>query len=151
MPMRWPDLAVRGTGSLWMMLMRTVLQGRRALMLAVVVTGLLVGLVGMHHLSVAPQDTYATMAPTQMVDAGMPSDPAAPPPHDGGGHDSGLLHLCLAVLTAVAVLIVSAVLWRRPRAVATVRRVGTSVPRTAPRAPPPTAPARLALLCVLRT
>lgn len=132
------------------MLVQAVVRGRRALLLAVGVTALLVGLVGMHHLSVAAQDTHAATASTQMTDTGMPSDPAEPP-HDGGGHDSGLLHLCLAVLTAVAVLVASAILWRRPRAVAIARRSSTSVLRTAPRAPPPTAPARLALLCVLRT
>jgi hypothetical protein len=117
------------------------------LLLAVVVAGLLVGLVGMHQLAVAPA---AGAAPVSHVTEGMPVDPGGPP-HGDDGHDRGLLHLCLAVLTAAAVLIVAVVLWRRGRPRSVVRRVARARPRTAPRAPPPTAPARLALLCVLRT
>ncbi len=118
-------------------------------MLAVIVAGLVVGLVGMHHLAVAPSLDVAPVSH-------MPEDPPAEvgdaaPPHDGGTHESGLLHLCLAVLTAVAVLIASVVEWRRSSAEPSVRRVAMPRSRTAPRAPPPTAPARLALLCVLRT
>lgn len=133
-----------------MVLMQGALRGRRAFMLAVVVTGLLMGLVGMHHLSVASEASTAVPASSHMSDPGTPSD-RQESPHDGGGHDSGLLHLCLAILAAVAVLVASGVLWRLSRPVTKARRVGTSGLRTAPRAPPPTAPARLALLCVLRT
>lgn len=124
-------------------------RGRRALMLAVVVAGLLVGLVGMHHLPVAPAPDVAPVSHVVEDPSAGSGDPA--PPHGGGDHESGLLHLCLAVLTAIAVLIAFVVGWRRTAAGSVVRQVAMSRPRTAPRAPPPTAPARLALLCVLRT
>lgn len=114
---------------------------RRALLLAAVVTGLLLGLVGMHHLAAGPAAAHMSTAA---------ADPTGPDRTDPG-HDDGLAHLCLAVLTAVAVLVVSAVSWSRPGTAAPARRPGTSRRWTAPRAPPPTAPARLALLCVLRT
>lgn len=127
------------------MVIRSVVWGRRAFLLAVLVTGLLAGMVGMHHLSVA-LDVPATVA-APMSDPAMGSDPA----HQSEEHGTGLLHLCLAVLTAVALLLMSAVLWGRPDTAPVVGRGGTSNPRTAPRAPPPGAPARLALLCVLRT
>ena len=117
---------------------------RRALLFAVVVTGLLLGLVGMHHLSTGP------VAATHMSGSAAPADPMGPD-RPGRGHDDGLLHLCLAVLTAVAVLVASAVAWSRLRPRPAPRRFGASRLWTAPRAPPPTAPARLALLCVLRT
>ncbi len=117
-------------------------------MLAVVVAGLLVGLVGMHHLAVAPAPD---VAPVSHVVEDPPAGSGDPAPSHGGEHGSGLLHLCLAVLTVIAVLIASVVVWRRTAAGSVVRWVAMSRPRTAPRAPPPTAPARLALLCVLRT
>lgn len=117
---------------------------RRALLLAVVVTGLLLGLIGMHHLAGGPA------AATHLSGPVAPADPMGPD-GPGPGHDTGLLHLCLAILTAVAVLVVSAVAWSRPAPATGPRRFGTSRLCTAPRAPPPTAPARLALLCVLRT
>lgn len=145
--------------------------GRGAFLLAVVVTGLLLGLVGMHHLSVAPHSgaslpgaphSAASLPGTSPPDAhGGPaaaaSHPAAAPldgpvpPDDDGGHGSEVLHLCLAVLTALAILVVSTAVWWLPRPLTAARRVGVSRRWTAPRAPPPTAPARLALLCVLRT
>ncbi|GAA2571221.1 DUF6153 family protein [Pseudonocardia hydrocarbonoxydans] len=127
-------------------------RGRRAILLGVLVAGLFVGLVGMHHLSVTPDGASASavaMAGSDVAMAGSDMDPG--PGHSGGDHGSALLHLCLAVLTAVAVLLVSAVLWRRPGLARIAPRAGTSGVRPAPRAPPATAPARLALLCVLRT
>lgn len=120
-------------------------QGRRAIMLGVLVIGLLAGLVGMHHLSVTPD--AGSVAATAMSEPDTKPDPA----HPGEQHGSSLLHLCLAVLTAVAVLLASAVLWGRPGRVLSTPRSRTSSSRTAPRAPPATAPARLALLCVMRT
>lgn len=129
------------------MSVRMVLRGRRALLLAVVVTGLLAALVAMHHLAVAPAGDATVAAPIRTSDPGMPHDD---PSHDGGGHDS-LLHLCLAVVVGVATLVAAAMLWPRSRPIAATRRVVGSALRSAPRAPPPTAPARLALLCVLRT
>lgn len=123
---------------------------RRALLLAVVVTGLFVGLVGMHHLSVTQEVAAPAAATTHMT---APDEPAGQPgpAHDDGRHDSGLLHLCLAILTALAALVVSTVMWVLPTSVYTARRVGGCRVDAGPRAPPPTAPARLALLCVLRT
>lgn len=140
--------------------------GHGAFLLAVLVTGLLLGLVGMHHLSVAPLSGAPHSAASPQ--AASPSDAhggpvaaashpvAAPldgpvPPHEDGGHGSEVLHLCLAVLTALAILVVSTAVWRLPRPLTAARRGGVSRRRTAPRAPPPRAPARLALLCVLRT
>lgn len=130
---------------------RAVVQGRRAFMLAVVVTALLFGLVAMHHLSVTTGAAPAAVGVSAPMSG--PEGPAMPagPGHGDPGHEAGLLHLCLAVLTAVAVLVVSAVLWFQSPRPALARRFGASRLRTAPRAPPPTAPVRLALLCVLRT
>ncbi|MBW0113837.1 DUF6153 family protein [Pseudonocardia abyssalis] len=128
------------------MIRSVALRGRRAIMLGVLVAGLFVGLVGMHHLSVMTPDSAAISAAAM---AGSDMEPG--PAHSGEDHGSASLHLCLAVLTAVAVLLVSAVLWRRPGPARVAPRAGTSGVRPAPRAPPATAPARLALLCVLRT
>lgn len=122
-----------------------MLRGRRAIMLGVLITGLLIGLVGMHHLSVTPDVvgvSAAAMAPSDM-------DPG--PAHPEKEHGSPLLHLCLAMLTAVAVLLVSAAWCRRPGLVSPALRGGVSRTSSTPRAPPATAPSRLALLCVLRT
>lgn len=123
------------------------LRPRRRLLLAVLVTGLLAGLVGMHHLA---------SDGSSMSHESAGSDPSMTMPVDGpargGPHDPALLHLCLAVLGAVAVAAVATlVLWWHPvaapePAVRPARRVSAS-----PRAPPDSASARLALLCVLRT
>lgn len=121
-------------------------RGRRAVLLGALVAGLLLGLVGMHHLAMTPHSA-ATSTSAAMADPGMDPGPA----HPGDDHGSALLHLCLAVLTALAVLLVPLVLWRWPGTARIAARAGTSGVRPAPRAPPPTAPARLALLCVLRT
>lgn len=116
-----------------------------------VVAALLFGLVAMHNLSVTTGAAPAAVGvSTHMPGPEGPAMPAGPD-HGDPGHETGLLHLCLAVLTAVAVLIVSAVMWFRTPPPTPARRFGASRLRTAPRAPPPTAPVRLALLCVLRT
>lgn len=146
-PAGWHGIEV---GSLIVMRGRVVSRGPRGLMLASVVTGLLIGLVGMHHLSIPPEAPAVVPASSHIADPDAPTrQPGSP--HDGGGHDSALLHLCLAILAAVALFMVSAVLWRQSPLLTTAPRPGRSGLRTAPRAPPPTAPARLALLCVLRT
>lgn len=122
------------------------------LLLAALVVGLLAGLVGMHHLAAGAASPVGAASA-----ASVPMPAGAMPPsgdgHGGDGHaDDALLHLCLAVLVAVGALVATAlVLWWRAVAapappVTAARRV-----RTAPRAPPCGAPARLALLCVLRT
>lgn len=122
--------------------------GRRALLLGLVVAGLLTGLVGMHHLPVAPAP--AAPAPVHVHDVAVPDGvPAAPAPH--GEDHSELLHLCFAVLAAGSVLLLIALAWR-PGVTpppGRIRRVG--VVRSWSRGPPLPVPRRLALLCVLRT
>jgi len=110
-----------------------------------VLVGLFIGLVGMHHLSVTPDGAGVSAV------AMTGSDGERGPAHSGDDHAAAVLHLCLAVLTAVVILMVSVVLWRRPGIAHLMPRAHTSGVRPAPRAPPATAPARLALLCVLRT
>lgn len=120
-------------------------------MLAVVVIGLLAGLVGMHHLTVAAEPSTAVTASSPTSDPHVPSDESGSS-RDGEGHDSGLFHLCLAILTVFAVFVASAsALWQRQHPVTMAGRAPAFWSGTTPRAPPPTAPARLALLCVLRT
>jgi hypothetical protein len=128
---------------------------RRAHLLAALVAVLFVGLVGMHHLSTASSDAprhdaaaSSTAAPSA-VDHDA-SDQSRDRPHEG--HALSLLHLCLAVLTAIAVIAAVLVAWRTGD-IGERRSAKNcwSRPRTAPRAPPASAPARLALLCVLRT
>lgn len=130
---------------------------RRALLLTALVAVLFVGLVGMHHLSTASLSGARHDAPaassmetsSPAVDHGAPERSRDQPHED---HAMSLLHLCLAVLTAIAVMAAALVAWRT-RDVGGRRsaRSRSGRPRTSPRAPPPSAPARLALLCVLRT
>lgn len=118
---------------------------------ALAVLGLLAGLIGMHHLLVtepAPMAAVGMATPAAMSgDHGNEQPP--PNPHDE--HGSAVAHLCLAVLTAAAELLLGWLLWPRPHpgVAAAVARVARA--RSAPRAPPCGAPARLALLCVSRT
>lgn len=122
-------------------------------MLGVLVTGLLIGLVGMHHLSMSSMSESSMSADGAGVSAAAmaPSDMDPVPAQPDEGHGSPLLHLCLAILTAVAVLLLVAAFWRRPGILVAAPRGGASGILPAPRAPPATAPDRLALLCVLRT
>lgn len=130
----------------------TRIHRRRGFLLALMAAGLLAGLVGMHHLSVTVGGSAMSRATSVAVMAGDQT-PAPAPPSDpyGGDHGSALLHLCLAVLTVVAMVLVPLLPWCAPvpPTTATVRRS----PRAAStsRAPPRPAPSRLALLCVLRT
>lgn len=123
--------------------------------MAALVALLFVGLVGMHHLSTASVNAPGHDVPASLTASPSLVDHAAPvPTHDRPHEDYGasLLHLCLAVLTAVAVLAAVLVAWRTRDTVrrrSARRRPGRT--RTIPRAPPQSAPARLALLCVLRT
>lgn len=127
------------------------LPGHRALLLALAVTGLIMGMVGMHHLAGtgpghAPAPAGAPMAAGQ--DHGT-----APVPDTSEGHPSALLHLCLAVLTVAGMLILPALVLLLTWGLAAAARPMTRLPWSgrAPRAPPRTAPDRLALLCVMRT
>ncbi|WP_370971211.1 hypothetical protein [Amycolatopsis sp. cg9] len=101
--------------------------------------------VAMHHVPAAHEPVAMTAATSMTADrhAGTPA-----PDHDGG-HSP--LHDCLAVLTAVALLLLAVLLLRyRSAAVVVVRRV-PGVPWTA-RPPPGTRAGRtlLAAHCVLR-
>lgn len=125
--------------------------GGNAILLALVLGGVLAGLVGMHHLAMAPAPTAAA-APFGTSEAMAPMDvPQPAPEHGGGDHTSTLLHLCLAVLTAAAMLAVVLLLWPRPFGPVLVPGLFVARVDTASRAPPLTAPQRLALLCVSRT
>lgn len=107
-----------------------------------VLLGLLVGLVGMHHVVTDP----SAHEPAVIAHAGMSGEPAPAP-----SEHNDLLHLCLAIMTA-AVVVTAALLARRTAG--EIRTPPSSVrpnPRSAGRAPPPPVPRRLALLCVLRT
>lgn len=129
------------------------LDGRRALLLSLAAAAIIAGLVGMHHLSVASGETARPVATGLAAGTGEGHGSAQPPmpvPH-GESHDSALQHLCLAILIALAVIAVPMLmLWSQAR---TVPFIQTARPRPgrASRAPPSSAPARLALLCVLRT
>lgn len=126
------------------------LRGRRALLLALAVTGLIVGMVGMHHLAGTGPGHAAATAGAPMA-AGADHG-TAPMPDTSEDHPSALLHLCLAVLTVAGMLLLPALLLLRTAGTAPARPM-TRLPWSgrAPRAPPRTAPDRLALLCVLRT
>jgi hypothetical protein len=138
---------------------------RRAALLAVLVGALFVGLVGMHHLMAGPSVAPSSLAlPSVASPAASPAAPTAAPdlgsgrhgpeqpaPPGHGDHESSLLHLCLAVLTVVGALAAVLLLWRGGRMPSRAPGGRSHRPRPAPRAPPPTSPERLALLCVLRT
>lgn len=131
-------------------------------MLALLVACLLSGLVAMHHVSAAgTHGTAASMDVPDPVHAAIPGVAALPQLGDpqGGsptddrddGVDSSLLHLCLAIMTGVVLIIASSPGWRRIAYRSVWSAVRLLRPAPAPRAPPPSAPARLALLCVMRT
>ncbi|MFP5068068.1 DUF6153 family protein [Pseudonocardia nantongensis] len=138
--------------------------GRNGRLLLVLVLPVLLGLVGMHAL-VVPAPTTAT-SPTvaripvehatpqhgPVVPAGGAGEHGAPAGHDDH-HDDGashLMHLCLAVLAAVGVALLSAWLFlgrlSLPGSSTPVRRWTGGMPA----ARPPPVPRRLAQLCVLR-
>lgn len=128
-------------------------------MLAALVIGLLTGLIAMHHLVAGESGLHWSVAsvsdaesmPAPAPDAAMQRDDIPDVPAPAGHGDTGLLHLCLAILTGIALVIAVMVEWRRG-VLPTARRLSrASRPVPAPRAPPPSAPARLAMLCVLRT
>lgn len=130
-------------------------------MLAVLVIGLLAGLIAMHHLSAGVSGAHRTAMSAGDAESGqvsaldsdgsMPGDGMPGAPLRGDHTATGLLHLCLAILTGVAIILAALVQWRW--AVSPTARPSLRPPRPVPtpRAPPPSAPARLALLCVLRT
>lgn len=122
----------------------------RGCLLGLIVVGLLLGLVGMHHLAVSEDDAAAGAGHVLMADGPEPGGaPPAPPPHDQGHPE--LLHLCLAVLTAAAALLVVMVAWSRVGDDVGVSTRDHWWVRTWSRGPPLVTGRRLALLCVLRT
>lgn len=143
-----------------MMLVTAPTAAWRAVVGRAVLAVLFTGLVGMHHIapvadrapSGVSQHERAVAAPVE-PGAGTVAHVSTPsPPGSHEDHVVSLLHLCLAVLTAIAVLAAVLLVWRARRdhgRSSAPRRAGW--PRTAPRAPPPSTSARLALLCVLRT
>ncbi len=105
------------------------------------------GLVGMHHViaGAGHGGTHETAA-VAMADPCCADTPA----HDGGSEHSGL-HLCLAVLAAAVLLIVTWLLVRRGRTMVTWKsppRGGSVSGRDPPRWRP--VPERLSFLCVSR-
>ncbi|MCY7341419.1 MAG: DUF6153 family protein [Pseudonocardia sp.] len=124
------------------------LDKQRLLLLAMLVAGLLAGLVGTHHMPVEQPRTSAAMRVGQHGD--QTPAPARHDDHNSGDH-SALVHLCVAILAAGALIVLTMMMWRMPVVVLRVAPARTSRARSTPRAPPATAPDRLALLCVLRT
>ncbi|NMH95306.1 hypothetical protein HF519_27885 [Pseudonocardia bannensis] len=120
------------------------------------VLALLAGLVGMHQLPVAGDGHgAATGAADPVAPAAHPAPEAAPAPaglhdeHGEHGEHKDLLHLCLAVLTAIGLLVAAAVLLGLLRTAPLAPRRPAGI-RIRPRGPPPPVPRRLAQLCVLR-
>lgn len=126
----------------------------RELALVVVLAGVLIGLVGMHHL-VVTDGAAPVAAGAGSVALSVDHDPAGEAPAQSGqdGHEGGLLHLCMAVLAVVVTLAIAVALGFWWLLVAAVARLATSSGRrrTNSRGPPISVPRRLALLCVLRT
>ncbi|MEU6702103.1 DUF6153 family protein [Pseudonocardia sp. NPDC046786] len=139
---------------------------REGLQLVLLVLPVLLGLIGMHAL-VAPapaadtgHEVAAAATATGHSDhradsASAPPAPVAaeqPMPADDGGHDAThALHLCLAVLAAAGLALLSAWLFlgRLPLPIALT--AARQRPRGRPAKRPPPVPRRLAQLCVLRT
>jgi hypothetical protein len=93
------------------------------------------------HITVEPITAAAQMA----ADALMPAQAGHSRPTDVA---HGLLHLCMAVLAAIALLLLGLFAVATPTAVA--GRLLLRGPAPAPARPPPRSAVRLALLCVLR-
>ena len=134
----------------------------------VLLCALALGLIGMHNLAagdpahgsmgqiVMPSTPTAAMAANSTDAVGMSCCGAdhdlvmgLPGHHSGYGHD--MLHLCLAVLVAAAVLTLAWLLWRRGRTAWRHRKPTTSLPE-AGRGPPLAlrTSGLLSCLCVLR-
>lgn len=123
------------------------LDRQRLLLLAMLVAGLLAGLVGTHHMPVEQATTSAAM---QVGRHDQTPAPARHDDHDSEDH-SALVHLCVAILAAGTLIAFTMLMWRIPIVVLRMAPARAPRARSTPRAPPPTAPDRLALLCVLRT
>ncbi|HVL85010.1 MAG TPA: hypothetical protein VM367_12090 [Pseudonocardia sp.] len=108
---------------------------RRSLLLGLVVVGLLAGLVGMHHVTAAGPPGVGHVATV----------PAPAEEH------STLLHLCVAVLAAGALLVLGLLAVRTGTAHGSAAADARPCLRASTRAPPAPVPRRLAQLCVLRT
>lgn len=146
---------------------------RRALLLVALLGVLIAGVIGTHHFIVLPAAGSASGTVSVEVVSSAPGHPAAVQPLDvplahgwliehgvedrtawpesHADHETSLLHLCLAVLTTLGVLAALVTAWQGCIRTTRVEIRAVGRPDTAPRSPPPTAPVRLALLCVLRT
>ncbi|MFC4950988.1 DUF6153 family protein [Pseudonocardia sp. GCM10023141] len=122
-------------------------------------TAVLVGLIGMHHLSIASGDPVhvgadsAEIFPTVTISAEPAMATDRGPlhgEHPESGHDMALQHLCLAVLTIAAAVVLGMLvaLAVAPASPSPLQSPGWN--GSAPRAPPLPTRVRLALLCVLR-
>lgn len=133
------------------------------------VLALIAGLLSMHALVIAGHDGNVGLGATAhdtaaeptagplMAAQQLPADPLMLGQQAQLGHrtpagppdtDHGLLHLCLAVLAAIAVLLLGLAWLTTPEA--TLSRLRLHGPDAAPARPPPRSAVRLALLCVLR-
>lgn len=137
--------------------------GRSGRLLMLLVLPVLLGLLGMHALFVAgPAPTPATPVPEMAVTAHEPaphdrptmpdtaSDQRAPGGHSSHDDATHLLHLCLAVLAAVGLVLLTAwaFLGRIPLPASSAQSRQPARGRPAQRPPP--VPRRLAQLCVMR-
>jgi hypothetical protein len=127
-----------------------------------VMLALIAGVLGMHALVVDGHDMqngvaahhHATAEPAtgpvavahMAADALMPAQSGTPAGPMDVAH--GLLHLCLAVLAAIALLLLGLFSVATPAAAAA--RLLLRGPAPSPARPPPRSAVRLALLCVLR-
>ncbi|SDO58184.1 hypothetical protein SAMN05421507_10330 [Lentzea jiangxiensis] len=111
----------------------------------ILLCALFLGVVGMHHVNVSNDvpSPHGTVS-TSTHGAHHPGDPAPEPTHD-------VLHLCVAVLTAVASLVLLAsLLLLTARRLVPVRVQATGVRPRAPDRPPRGGRDLLGSLCVLR-
>ncbi|WP_211768642.1 DUF6153 family protein [Kutzneria sp. CA-103260] len=114
---------------------------------------LVFGLLCMHSL-VAHDPGHPSHESVTMAGAsaqGMPvADSPCCPDHDSSGHGHDMMHLCLAVLVAVAGLAIGWLLWRRGRTAAERGGRQTMTARFGRGPPPLCVDDVLASLCVLR-
>lgn len=108
---------------------------------------LLLGVVGMHHVNVGADMPGGHTAMSTPADAHVdhaPNEPAPAPAHD-------MLHLCVAILCAVASLLLLGLSLLRAARLSERRVTATPAWPRAPRKPPPkNGRALLNSLCVLR-
>ncbi|CAA9228715.1 MAG: hypothetical protein AVDCRST_MAG41-814 [uncultured Corynebacteriales bacterium] len=103
----------------------------------------------MHSLPIAPRDHPQAASFAQVAHVAlMTVDPVGNQPSRPDREHHGLEHLCLAILTAIAVRIALALIQRRWPTIS--RAAAVALPRWGNRSAPPVRPPSLARLCVLR-